>query len=233
MKLAYPSPVLGIGVDHLSKIVADTLRSKHWHHFKEGTVKLVYEPVYLFTYDVFFEENNTVVGETSGKVAISAVDGHLIEHIPYVMDEMPIEFTKEPKHSYQMEVKDVSLSKEEAKELAQIKLASTLKVPKNAVKVVGGSLLLWPVWKVWVEVREGSYRIDIDGVTGMVFGAEKVPERELGWYEITQNVLTELRKPSGWIKYMDKLADTLNVPRWIAYLVFLLLLLYLLTLIFF
>ncbi|NPA86954.1 MAG: hypothetical protein GXO00_03010 [Candidatus Diapherotrites archaeon] len=232
MKLAYPAPTLSIGLDTLSKVVADVLRKKHWHRFKEGTVKLVYIPVYVFTYEVFLEENGVVVMEQTGKVAVNGETGELLEHVPYVLDEMPLELTTEPKHGYQMEVRDFTLSKEEAKELAQIKLASLLKLPRSAIKVVGGNKLLWPVWKVWVEVREGTYRLDVDGVTGMVFGAEKVPERELGWYEITQQVLTELRSPRGWIKYLNKLAELLRVPPWVVYTAVFGLILYLLYIIF-
>ena len=169
MKLAYPSPALAIGLDTLSKSVADTLRKKHWHRFREGTVKLVYIPVYLFTYEVFLEENGVVVMEQSGKIAVNGETGEVLQHVPYVLDEMPIEMTTEPSHGYTMEVRDFVLSKDEAKELAQIKLASMLKIPRSAIKVVGGQKLLWPVWKVWVDVREGNYRLDVDAVTGMVF----------------------------------------------------------------
>ncbi len=232
MKLAYPSPTLTVGLDTLSKVVADTLRKKHWHHFKEGTVKLLYIPVYVFTYEVFVEENGIVVMEQSGKVAVNGETGEILEHIPYVLDEMPTELITETKHDYQVEVKDFVLSKDEAKELAQIKLASLLKVPRNSIKVVGGTKLLWPVWKVWVEVREGSYRLDVDGATGMVFGAEKVPERELGWYEITQQVLSELRSPRGWAKYINKLANALHVPPALLYIVLALVILWFLKIIF-
>ncbi len=231
MKLAYPSPTLSIGLDTLSKVVADTLRKKHWHHFREGTVKLVYIPVYIFTYDIFVEENGVVAMEQSGKVAINGESGDLLEYIPMVLEEMPIEMTNEPKHDYQMEVKDFVISKEEAKELAQIKLAGLLKVPKDSIKVVGGQKIFWPIWRVWVDVHEGNYRLDIDGVTGMVFGAEKVPERELGWYEITQQVLTELRTPKGWIKYMNKLAKLLHVPPIVVYIIFFGIVLYLIYII--
>ena len=232
MKLAHPAPVLTIGLDSLSKVVADTLRKKHWHRFKEGTVKLVYIPVYVFTYEVFVEENGVVVMEQSGKVAVNGETGDLLEHVPVVLDEMPLELVTETKHDYRMEANDFVLTKEEAKELAQIKLASLLKLPRNSIRIVGGSKLLWPVWRVWVEVREGSYRLDVDGVTGTVFGAEKVPERELGWYEITQQVLTELRSPKGWIKYVNRLAELLHVPPILLYIILLGLLLYLLKIIF-
>jgi len=217
MKLSHSAPALSIGLDTLSSIVADTLKKKRWHRFKEGTVKLVYVPVYIFPYDVFIEENGTVVMDQSGKVAVNGENGQLLEHIPPVLEEMPLEFVDEPRHGYNMEVIDFNITKEEAKELAQIKLASLLKIPKDSVKIVGGRQMLWPIWKVWVEVREGTYRLDVDGVTGLVFGAEKVPERELGWYEITQQVLNELRTPRGWIKYLNKLAEVLHVSPIVVY----------------
>lgn len=232
MKLAYPAPTLSIGLDSLSKVVADTLRKKHWHHFKEGTVKLVYVPVYLFTYEIYILENGIVATEQSGKVAVNGETGDIMEGVPYVLDEMPIDMVNETKHEYKMEVKDFVLSKDEAKELAQIKLAAMLKIPKDSIKVVGGVKLLWPLWKIWVEVREGSFRLDVDGVTGMVFGAEKVPERELGWYEITQQVLTELRTPRGWIKYMNKLAEALHVPPAVLYITVLLFILLIFVILF-
>ncbi len=232
MKLSYPAPALSIGLDTLSTIVADTLKKKRWHRFKEGTVKLIYIPVYIFPYDVFIEEGGAIIMDQSGKVAINGETGQLLEHIPPVLEEMPLEFVEEPRHGYNMEVIDFNITKEEAKELAQIKLASLLKVPKGSVKIVGGRQMMWPIWRVWVEVREGTYRLDVDGVTGLVFGAEKVPERELGWYEITQQVLNELRTPRGWIKYLKKLADVLHVPPIVVYAALLLILFFILKSIF-
>jgi len=221
MKLQYPAPTLSIPLESVSKIVASTLKKKHWHHFKSGTTKLVYVPVWLFNYTAFFEENGVVVAENSGRVAIDAVSGNVYEHIPYVLEEMPIDMSKETKHAYKADVLQPAIGKDEAKEVLQLKLSSLLKIPKNNIKLTGGQMLFWPIWRVWVEVREGSFRLDVDGVSGMVFGAEKVPERELGWYEITQDVLNELRSPSAWIKYINALADALHVPRPILWLIIL------------
>lgn len=219
MKLRFPAPPLSVPLEQISKIVASTLKKKHWHHFKSGTTKLVYVPVWLFNYTAFFEEGGVIVSESSGRMAMDAVTGNLYQQIPYVLEEMPIDLTKETMHEYKMKVLSPVLSKEEAKDLLALKLSALLKIPKQNIKIAGGEMLLWPVWRVWVEVREGSFRLDIDGVSGMVFGAEKVPERELGWYEITQEVLNELKSPSGWVKYINALADALHVPRplfWIA-----------------
>ncbi len=219
MRLRYPAPPLSIPLEQISKLVASTLKKKHWHHFKSGTTKLVYIPVWLFNYTAFFEKDGVVVTENSGRVAIDAVTGEIYQQIPYVLEELPLDLSKETKHEYKMDVLSPVLSKDEAKDLLTLKLSALLKIPKQNIRITGGEVILWPVWRVWVEVREGSFRIDIDGVSGMVFGAEKVPERELGWYEITQEVLNELKTPSGWVKYINALADALHIPRpllWIA-----------------
>ncbi len=214
MKLQYPAPTLSFPLESVSKVVASTLKKKHWHHFTAGTMKLVYVPIYIFTYEAFFEENGVVVNETSGKIAIDATNGSVWESVPYVLDEMPIELVRETKHSYKMEVLDPSISKDEAKDLATVKLSAMLGIPRQNIKIVGGDIVLWPIWRVWVDVRSGNYRLDVDGVSGMLFGAEKVPVRERGWYEITEEVLSELRQPSAWIRYVNLLADVLHVPRW-------------------
>ncbi len=227
MKLKYRAPALSIPLEQISKIVASTLRKKHWHRFKTATLKLVYRPIWLLTYEAFFEENGVVVGETSGTIAVDAVDGRIWEQIPTVLNEIPIEMVKETRHEYKAEFLNPSLSKEDAKELARIKVSALLKIPKDNVKVVGGELILYPLWTVWVEVRQGTFRLDIDGVSGMLFGAEKVPERERGWYEITKEVLEELKTPSGWYKYLKMLADLLHIPVW-ALILLLLIVIYLL-----
>ncbi len=221
MKLKYRAPALTIPLEDISKIVASTLKKKHWHRFRTATLKLVYQPIWLLTYDVFFEENGVIIGENSGIIAIDAIDGHVWEQIPIVLNEIPVEFVRETRHEYRAEFPNPTLSKEDAKELARIKLSAMLKVPKNNVKVVGGELILYPLWRVWVEVRQGTFRLDIDGVSGALFGAEKVPERERGWYEITQEVLEELKTPSGWYKYLRLLADYLHIPVWALILIIL------------
>ena len=217
MKLQYPAPVLSFPLESVSKVVADTLKKKHWHRFKSGTMKLVYIPIYIFTYEAFFEQNGVVVNETSGKIAIDATNGNVWESVPYVLDEMPIELIRETRHEYRMEVMNPSISKDEAKELATVKLSAMLGVPRQNIKIVGGDIVLWPVWRVWVDVRSGNYRLDVDGVSGMLFGAEKVPVRERGWYEITEEVLSELKQPSAWIRYVNLIADVLHVPRWVVW----------------
>ncbi len=226
MKLQYPAPTLSLPLEQIPKVVASVLKKKHWHHFKSGTTKLVYVPVYLFNYTAFFEEGGVVVAENSGRMAIDAVSGNLMGGVPYVLDEMPVELSRETRHGYKAEVLSPALSKEEAKDLLALKLSALLKIPRQNIKITGGQTLFWPIWRVWVEVREGSFRLDVDGVSGMVFGAEKVPERELGWYEITQEVLSELRNPSAWVKYINALADALHVPRPLFWLILLALIAY-------
>ncbi len=217
MKLSYPAPTLSIGIDALSKIVADTLRKKRWHRFKEGTVKLVYLPVYVFLYQIVLKEDDIVVSETTGKTAIDGVYGNMLEYIPAVLDEMPMELKSEVEHGLKYEVKDFSIDEDSAKNIVKNKLSSLLKVPSSSVAVYSGEKLYWPFWIVWVEVREGTFKLTVDGVTGTVSGAERVPERELGWYEITTQVLNELRTPKGWIKYLSLLADQLGLPRWLIF----------------
>ncbi len=218
MKLEYPAPVLSLPLDAVSKIVASTLKKKHWHRFTTGTVKLVYVPIWIFTYDAFVAQNGVVVNETSGKIAIDATNGSVWDAVSYVLDEMPIELTKETRHEYKMETLSPTISKDEAKELAILKLSAMLGVPKDNIKIVGGEIVLWPIWRVWVDVRSGTYRLDVDAVSGQLFGAEKVPVRERGWYEITEEVLQELRQPSAWIRYINELADLLHIPRWAMWL---------------
>jgi hypothetical protein len=231
MRLQYPAPTLSFPLDAVSKVVASTLKQKHWHHFKTGTMKLVYVPIWIFTYEAYVEQNGVVTNELNGKIAIDATNGNVWEAVPYVLDEMPIETTMEPKHEYRFEAKDVVISKDEAKELATVKLSSMLGIPRQNIKIVGGEVYLWPLWRVWVEVQSGNYRLDIDAVSGTLFGAEQVPERELGWYEITAEVLQELHSPSGWVKYINLLADVLHVPRYVVWLVLILLVLFLLKLV--
>ncbi len=219
MRLQYPAPTLSFPLDAVSKVVASTLKKKHWHHFKTGTVKLVYVPIWIFTYEAFYEQNGVVVNETTGKIAIDATNGKVWEAVPYVLDEMPVDLTQEPQHEYRFEAKDVVISKDEAKDLATVKISSMLGVPRQNIKIVGGEVYLWPLWRIWVDVQSGTYRLDVDAVSGTLFGAEQVPERELGWYEITAEVLQELHSPSGWVKYVNLLADVLHVPHWAMWLI--------------
>ena len=229
MKLQHPAPVLSFPLESVSKVVADTLKKKHWHRFTAGTTKLVYAPIYIFTYEAFFEEGGVVVKELNGRVAVDAISGKIWESIPYVLEEMPVELVKETRHSYNMEVKQPSLSRDEAREVATVKLSAMLGIPRQNIRLLGGDVVFWPVWRVWVDVHSGSYRLDVDGVSGSLFGAEKVPVRERGWYEITEEVLSELKQPSAWIQYVNMLADVLNVPRWAIWLLLLLIVYLILT----
>ena len=62
-----------------------------------------------------------------------------------------------------------------------------------------------PFWVVYVTVAEGTFKIKISAINGEVFGSEKVPIREKGFMEITEETLEELKNPKAWLKYTKEI----------------------------
>ena len=78
--LENPALSLSIGMQDILGILEATLREKNWKNFELANLKLVYEPYYIFNYDLLVEQEvqgQTFSQGTSGIIAMNAINGKL------------------------------------------------------------------------------------------------------------------------------------------------------------
>ncbi len=184
-------------------ILESILREKHWRDFELANLSLVYVPYWFFNYDVYREVEGR--SETfSSQMCMDAVIGELEPLIAQVVKEIPLEKSKEITHDVAFEVETPSVQKDEVKEVAAIKIAGQLGIPKSNVTISGIKLYYVPIYRIWVTLKTGYRRIDLDGMSGSPLNIEEVPERERGFMEVTRDMLEELKTPRGWVDYSKK-----------------------------
>lgn len=203
-RLENPAASLGIRFQDVIDILGGLLKERNWKDFDPSSVKLFYSPHYIFNYDALVEQEvrgQVISKGFSGKMAINAANAKLEPIITQIMDNKPIEFSKEIDEDvdYKYEIEDVFISEEELKETCAIKIASRFNIAKDNVATSAFRLVYWPVWVLYVRIAGGgTHKLIIDGVSGYPMNIEEVPEREKGWIEVSADTFNKLKSPSGW-----------------------------------
>lgn len=187
-------------------IVERVLKERHWKKFDIESISLVYVPHWFFNFDVY-EEAEGRSQTYASQMAVDAVTGKLNPLIIQIMTNIPTKREREPKHGIEFEAWKPSIQKEEVKNIAVIKVAGQMQLPRESITVSGVNLLYVPYWQVWVRLPSGTKRIDLDAISGSPQNIANVPERERGQLEVTMEMLQELTTPAGWVDYSKKAFD--------------------------
>lgn len=187
-------------------IAESILRGRHWKKFDIESTSLVYVPHWFFNFDVY-EEAEGRAKTYASQMALDATTGKLNPMIIQIMNSIPVKREREPRHGIEFEAWKPSIQKEEVKDIATIKVAGEMGIPKSAITVSGVNLIYVPYWQVWVRLPSGLKRIDMDALSGSPVNISNVPERERGQLEITMDMLQELTTPAGWVDYSKKAFD--------------------------
>jgi hypothetical protein len=66
-----------------------------------------------------------------------------------------------------------------------------------------------PIYVTWISLGKKIQRLEIDGISGSPLNVQEVPEREMGFIEITAETIDKLKTPQGWIDYSKKAGNWL------------------------
>ena len=99
------------------------------------------------------------------------------------------------------EVKDALIDENEEAEAIKIKAAEYFKVPKINIIISHKRTILIPYFVTFITVKEGTFGVKMNAVTGEIIGVEKLPKRERGYLEITAETLKDLKRPGAWAEY--------------------------------
>lgn len=180
-------------------IVQKALAQKGWKKFEIEDVKLVYVPYWLFSFDVIAQGG----ASPTGKTALNAFTGELNDFIPVLFDR-PLKKTRETAEGVEAEIEPTSITAGEVKEAAAVKVAAHVGLGKDSVSISGATKFYVPFYRIWVDVANDTFKIDVDAMLGYPSGLEALPERTKSWDEATKETVEKLKTPSGWAELGSK-----------------------------
>lgn len=211
MYLNKPAFSIAFSVEDTVGLIESMIKSKHWTDFEVAEVKLVYIPFWIFNYDAYVEgptegqEAAAVSDHVSGKMALNAYTNELDENVHFLYESADVKLEQKPTKDYPFEIQRPKVREREAREIAAVRIAAKISVPKENVIISGLEMVYLPMWFAWVTVAEGTYKLQINAVGGEILNEEQVPERERGWLEVTSETLEELKQPGAWVEYTSEI----------------------------
>ncbi len=182
-------------------IIQKAAATRGWKKIEIQQIRLVYAPYYVFSFDVSPEGAQPV----SGKTALNAFTGELNDFVPVLL-ERPLAKTRETSEA-ECEVEPTSISPSEAKEAAQAKVGAQLGVKRDFVAISAVSKFYAPAFRVWVNVADDQFKIDVDACLGAPSGLDAIPARQKGWEEATAETIEKMKSPSGWADLAGRVAS--------------------------
>ncbi|MBU2099889.1 hypothetical protein KKG83_07315 [Candidatus Micrarchaeota archaeon] len=211
MKLKEKSFPLHFSLNETTDFIKSTLEEKNWFEFEVIEVKLVFIPYYFFSFDAFYEEEEKkIVSETVyGSLALNGKTAELEEISVPEETELTQKIEDIPEN---IPFEEMKFHFDEKIELiAQIKTAAHLKTAKDNVIIHSLKKVLFPVWIIDFSLEENTFQFQLSGIDGEVISEQEIPERELGFWEITAETLNELKSPSSWVNYTTSIiSDSAN-----------------------
>ncbi len=210
MYLNKPAFPVSFTVENIIGLIESMVKGKSWTKFEVADISLVYIPFWIFNYDAYSEapseEGEKVVSALeSGKMALNAFTNELDENVGFLYDSGDAEMQQKPTADYPFKIQRPKIRESDAKEITSLRLAAQLGLKKENVIISGLELVYLPIWFTWVTVAEGTYKLQINAVSGEILNEEQVPEREKGWLEVTSETLQDLKQPGVWIEYTQQI----------------------------
>jgi hypothetical protein len=222
MKLEKPSLPVLIPQEELKAQIIEAVSEKGWKEEETSTENfvLLYVPFFVFNFEAFTESKteeseNPVVSETqNGRMALNAFDSELDEEIAGLFEEEETRLEKRTPKEQECEIQKARLTAEEAKQLAQVKMAAQLSLGKDNVIISALELIYAPFWVGAVKIAEQEYSVQANAVSGALAGLEELPARGKSYGELTKETLSELKDPFAWIKY--SVSIIVDSAKWFA-----------------
>jgi len=210
-RLSEPSFELKFGLKETVKLIESLLKEKSWHDFEVAEISLEFHPFILFDFEAFSDKEGIVSDIVSGTKVLNAVTGELSEKLSSIITSS---LTNEiPEEIKDFKVVTPTLHARDSLQKIQLRLASKLSKPIQNISVTNIKPVYFPFWKIFVTVAEGNYELIVNGVTGEITNEEKIPVREKGFIEITEETFKELQNPANWSRYAQDLISPTFAPK--------------------
>ncbi len=187
-------------------VLQKELKRKKQLKFEVTDVKLVYTPFWLFSFDVTGAQGPA----PSGKTALNAYTGEINDFVPMLVSR-PLKKSRSTPEGAEPEIEPTAIDAAEAKEAAKTKVAGQLGVAKDTVIVSAFTKYYVPFYRVWLDVANDSFEVNVDACLGAPLGAEAIPGAPKGFAEDIAGNLKSVASPAG-------LAEAAKNPSKLKYL---------------
>jgi hypothetical protein len=192
--------------ENLRKKIEELVYSNNWKEFEIKELKLVFKPFYVFNFNAFKEKNQGIVSDSiKGKKALNALTSELNEKIASFFKVSQPKDLDEEELPENFEVLQPELSLNEAKKVILVELSKNLSIPKENIFIFGLKLVLVPEWNALIKINEKNFSIAFSAIDGTPLLKPKIPLRNKGVLELSEELLIELREPKAWLKYFKNL----------------------------
>jgi hypothetical protein len=176
-------------------------------------------PYYAFTFDTFSEEEEkdtkikNVAENNHGKSSLNAVKDELDDVVAELVEPEVLQDEFSIANTITVEQKKPRFPVEDAKSIAQIKIAAQEHVPRANVHISGMQLVYVPFWIFKIELEEeNEVKLRINGFTGEFENENPIDYRGHSPSELVGETLSDLRSPSNWIDYAVSIVkDVVNM----------------------
>ncbi len=160
-------------------------------------VKLVYTPFWLFSFDVAGAGAGAQGPAPSGKTALNAYTGEINDFVPMLIGRPLKKGRSTPEGGAEAEIEPTAIDAAEVKEAAKAKVAAQLGVSRDAVIVSAFTKYYVPFYRVWLDVANDSFEINVDACLGAPLGAEAIPGAKKSFSEDIAGNLKSVVSPGG------------------------------------
>ncbi|MCX8158502.1 MAG: hypothetical protein N3D73_02430 [Candidatus Diapherotrites archaeon] len=193
------------------ELVNSLLNSRYWRKFSRGSIKLIYAPCWYFGYHAYELNKDGVASIThAGRLVFIEFLNEFDESIAKLYSKLDKGLKNQIDEQYPFEVKESKLSKNEVSDLIKIKLSSQFKAKKDNIVIDSLEKIYVPFWVIYVSLSEDTHSLIVNAITGEIVNEAEVPERDVGWIEITREMLDELKNPGAWVEYTKKFSAKLS-----------------------
>ncbi len=206
---------LKVKLDEVKDLVQEELDANNWGEIDVPAPEIELVPYYVFSFDSFSEVEEekskirNVEESTQGTSSLNAVKNSLDEVIAEMVNPDGIQNSFDEPSKIKVSVKNPRFTLDEAKGVAQIKIAAQEKVPKSNVHIHGMRLVYVPFWVYKMELDEDNeIKLRINAVSGEFEGEESgIPYQGNTATELAKETLSDLRNPEGWSTFIGNLAS--------------------------
>lgn len=181
------------------RLMEEMLSESGWRDIKLSP-KLVFEPHYFIEFDCFSEQEQKVSETQTGVIAMNAISRELSEETVELAEGFEPVANQEIEEDF--EFKKPSLKEDAAKKVALAQLSKQLKFPMQNIQLSSFTLVFFPFWVSPADFEGQKTEIRMSALDGEIVSApEEIAERGQTLGELGAETISDLKKPSAWVKY--------------------------------
>lgn len=199
MLLEKPAFPVSYGLDRAEEKVSNFFISQNAKKFSFLSYDLEYVPYFLFSFDVYAEEDKKTRFLEHNNAALNALTGDLDFKLSYFVFQYE-NMSKEIKHNYSYKVIQPRISEKEARKIISMKIAAKNQTTKDLVIISGLVFSFIPFWKFNMNVFGSKVLVCINAYDGSLKCEQDFPKKEkkIPKKDELEEAISDVSKPNNW-----------------------------------